>query len=298
MKPRGIDKLFANMVPPSVQFFMDFVAQSLNDRLEQEKVNEKTGKLPDREDMLYYLINAKDAETGAPAYDPVDLCEEANMLTAAGADTTSAVLAALFFYLIHDSNVLGKLTTEIRTTFTSLHDVKSGKLLTSCLYLQASIDEALRMNPHGGSESRRQVLPGGLRIKDDVIPPGTIIGGDVHAIHHNAEVFPNPFRFRPERWIVGNGVTEENVRACEGAVFAFSYGNRGCPGKGLARMELTVTMARLIFQYDFRGMPGGTEGQGDPSMMWGRRDKTQFQTWDFMVSHRNGPMVQFRKRAI
>lgn len=125
------------------------------------------------------------------------------MLTTAGADTTSAMIAAMFFNLIHGSEVREKLTTEIRTTFTSLDDIKSRKQLQSYLYLWASIDEALRMNPHGGSESRREVLPGGIRIKDDLLPPGSIIGGDVYTIHHNAEIFPDPFRFRPERWDPG-----------------------------------------------------------------------------------------------
>lgn len=277
---------------------MDFVEQNLNERLEQWKVNEKFDTKPEREDMLYYLISTKDAETGQPAYNHEELTEEANMLTAAGADTTSAVIAAMFFYLINDQNVLEKLTTEIRTTFNSIDEVKSGKLLSSCSYLQASIDEALRMNPHGGSESRRQVMPGGILMKDDLIPPGTIIGGDVYTIHHNPEIFPDPFRFRPERFIVGNGVTQEEVAARLGAIFAFSYGSRACPGKTLARMELAVTMARLIFQYDFRGVPGSTEGQGSSDMMWGRRQKTQFQVWDYMVAGRNGPMVQFRRRAV
>ncbi|KAF2726588.1 cytochrome P450 [Polyplosphaeria fusca] len=138
------------------------------------------------------------------------------------------------------------------------------------------------MNPYGGSESRRQVLPDGIRIKDDVLPPGSIIGGDVYTIHHNPEIFPDPFRFQPERWIVGNGVTAEDVKAREGAVFTFSYGVRSCPVKGLARMELAVTMARLIFQYDFRSVPGDTEGQGNHEMGWGGgRQKTQFQVWDY-----------------
>jgi cytochrome P450 len=285
------------MMPPSAQFFMDFVAQSLNNRLRQQETNEKDGSLPDREDMLYYLINAKDGETGKPAYTEVELCEEANSLTAAGADTTSAVMAALFFYLVNDADVLAKLTTEIRTTFTSLDAIKSGKMLQSCSYLQACIDEVLRMNPHGAAESRRQVLPGGLRLKEDIIPAGTIIGCDVFAIHHNPEIFPDPFRFRPERWIVGNGVDAESVKVREASIFAFSYGSHGCPGRHLARMELLVTMARLIFQYDFRGMPGDTEGQGNPNMMWGRRQKTQFQTWDYMIALRDGPMIQFRKRG-
>lgn len=286
------------LAPPSVKDYQDFVAQNLDERLKQAESDEKSGQKTHRDDMISYLINVKDEESGKPAYDIIELCEEANMLTAAGADTTSAVIAAMFFYLIHDSLVREKLTAEIRTVFASLEEIKSGKQLQSCLYLWASIDEALRMNPHGGSESRRQVLPGGIRIKDDVLPPGSIVGGDVYTIHHSPEIFPNPFRFRPERWIVGNGVTAEDVKACEGALFAFSYGARSCPGKGLARMELAVTMARLIFQYDFRAAPGDTEGQGHVNMGWGRRQKTQFQVWDYMVAYRNGPEVQFRKRAI
>jgi cytochrome P450 len=277
---------------------MDFVVDNLRERLEQAKVDEKSDVHSGREDMLSYLINARDAETGKPAYNQAELNEEANMLTAAGADTTSAVIAALFFYLVHDADVLQKLHTEIRTTFSSADEIKMGKSLLSCLYLQASIEEALRMNPHGGSESRRQVLPGGLRVNGNLIPPDTIVGGDVYTIHHNPGIFPDPFRFRPERWIVGNGVSAESVKACEEAVFAFSYGNRSCPGKSLARMELAITMARLIYRYDFRGVPGGTEGQGRSDMMWGRRHETQFQVWDFMVAHRNGPMVQFRNRVV
>lgn len=127
-----------------------------------------------------------------------------------------------------------------------------------------------RSYPHGGFESRRQVLPGGLHIKGHLIPQDTIIGGDVYTLHHNPDIFPEPFRFRPERWAKGNDVSAERAKECEGAVFTFSCGNRSSPGKSLARMELAVTMARLIYRYDFRGAPGGTEGQGRSDMMWGR----------------------------
>ncbi|KAF2820122.1 cytochrome P450 [Ophiobolus disseminans] len=297
LKPRGLDNLLIQLAPPSVRLFMDFVVDNLHERLAQAKLEEKNGIQSDRGDMLSYLINAKDADTGTPAYDFIDLNEEANMLTAAGADTTSAVIAALFFYLVHNANVLQTLVSEIRTTFSSVDDIKTGKQLQSCVYLHACIDETLRMNPHGGSESRRQVLPGGLRINDTIIPADTIIGGDVYAIHHNPDIFPSPFVFRPERWIASPNVSTASVKACEGAVFAFSYGARACPGKSLARMELAITMARLVYKYDFRGVPGGTEGMGGSDMMWGRRQRTQFQVWDYMVAHRDGPMVQFRGRV-
>ncbi len=216
---------------------MDFVAEGLSKRLEQEKANKVTGKLSERHNMPHCLINAKDVETGKPTYNFVDLNKEAHMLTPAGSDTTSAVMAALFFYLIHHTAVFDKLKKEVGTKFTSLDEIRPGKGLASCLYLYACIGEALRMNPHGGSESRREVLPGGLRIKDEIIPAGTIIGGAVFAVHHKPEIYPDTFRFRPERWIMGNGVTNDGVTACEGAAFTFDYGVHACPGENLARMQ-------------------------------------------------------------
>ena len=89
--------------------------------------------------MLSYPIKVKDEWSGKLAYEMNQPCEEANMLTATGADTTSAAIAAILFYLIHDPVAREQLTTEIRTTLTSLYDIKSGKQLQCCLYLWASI---------------------------------------------------------------------------------------------------------------------------------------------------------------
>lgn len=309
MKPRGLDKFFSMLIPPAIADYIKFVETNLSERMKQENQTQDSNKVPARKDMFHYLFHAKDTATGEPGYNRVELYEDIDMLTVAGSDTTSAVFSAMFFYLIHNPLILQKLEQEIRTTFNNIDDVKLGPKLSACTYLRAVIDETLRMSPPGSSDMLREVLPGGLKIQgtDEVIPSGTNVGTPIYALHHDPEIFPQPFTFRPERWVVEssedknkNASSREAVQQAESSFFPFLIGTRGCPGKGLARMELSVIFARLLFRYEFRGVSGVPEvrmGEGNPGLMWGRRNRGQFQTRDAMVPLRDGPVLQFRSRV-
>ncbi|KAF2736105.1 hypothetical protein EJ04DRAFT_598455 [Polyplosphaeria fusca] len=169
--------------------------------------------------MFSYLINIRDEETRKPAYDITELCEEANMLTAAGANTTSVVIAAMFFYLIHDSEIREKLTTEICTTFTSVDEHQIWKAAPI-------LSIPVGLNRQSSTHGTRTAAPNRAVkycLVESALKTSSIISGDVYTIHHNPEIFPDPFRFQPERWIVGNGVTAEDVGAREGAVFVSPF---------------------------------------------------------------------------
>lgn len=309
MKPRGLDKVFSMLIPPAIADYIKFVETNLSERMKQENHTQGSNKVPARKDMFHYLFHAKDTATGEPGYNSVELYEDIDMLTVAGSDTTSAVFSAMFFYLIHNPQALQNLEHEIHTTFKNIDDVKLGPKLSACTYLRAVIDESLRMSPPGSSDMLREVLPGGLKVQgtDEVIPTGTNVGTPIYALHHDPEIFPQPFSFRPERWISESsenqnqhGVSHEGVQQAENSFFPFLIGTRGCPGKGLARMELSVIFARLLFRYEFRGvsvLPDARMGEGNPAFMWGRRNRGQFQTKDAMVPLRDGPVLQFRKRV-
>ncbi|TVY84640.1 Cytochrome P450 monooxygenase apf7 [Lachnellula suecica] len=301
MKPKGLDKLMLSQMPSSIKQYLEFVDASVRQRVEEENAHDENGTEPTRKDMLHYLIHARDPETGASGYDFVELREETDLLIVAGFDTTAAVLAALFFYLVQNPHVLEKVQHEVRSAFKHSEEVRSGAQLAACTYLRAAIDETMRMNPPSASDMLREVLPGGLRIAgtNEIIPPGINVGTPLYALHHDAEIFPEPFRFRPERWIADKNNVEsiESVQRAEAALFPFLMGIRGCPGKSLAKMEMLVISSRLLFSYDLRGEPGDVMGAGRRNLIWGRRNKSQFQTKDAMVPLRDGPMVQFRPRA-
>jgi cytochrome P450 len=215
-------------------------------------------------------------------------------------------MAATLFYLVRNVSSLSKATMEVRSRFTDVEAIHQGAELVRCTYLRACIDEAMRLSPSVGGLLPREVLPGGTIIDGVTIPAGTVVGTPHYVIHHNTENYPQPFKYIPERWIVGASwgagtkvdVTEADVGAAQSAFCPFSIGPRGCIGKGLAYVEMMTTLARLLFLYDVRkaeGVHDPGEG-GGPGAQWGRHRQDEFQLVDTFTSLKDGPMIQFRRR--
>lgn len=258
----------------------------------------KIGMDTDRKDFFYYLLNARDPETGKGFSTP-ELWGESNLLIIAGSDTTSTALASAFFYLVHNPSTLEKLSKEITSTFSDLEEIHSSPPLNSCTYLRAVVDEAMRLSPPVGGILPREVLHGGLEVDGMFIPEGVVVGTPHYTIHHNPSYYPDPFTFNPDRWIAGSSpsVTKEAVDLAQSAFCPFSIGPRGCIGKGLAYVELMTSLARAVYLYDMRLAPGFTVGEGNPSLEWGRQRKGEFQLKDSFTSMKDGPYVEFRERV-
>ncbi|RYP41689.1 hypothetical protein DL767_000894 [Monosporascus sp. MG133] len=300
LKPRGLDKLFELMTPPAVQQYYQFVHKSVTERIALQQEQAEKPESEKRQDMFYFLCEARDPDTGLPAYDETDLRAEANLLIIAGSDTTAISLSGIFFYLTGNPNQYQKLVKEIRTTFDTADDIVYGPKLSSCVYLKACIDEGMRLAPSGPSELSREVLPGGATIKGEHFPAGTIVGTSPWVNSRNEEIYGDPNLFRPERWIAdedGAGVTREQVAQIRSNFHPFAAGPGNCVGKNLAMTELMITVARTLHRLDVRRAPGSTVGGGAPELGWGARDRKQYQLIDAYISLRRGPVVQFRKRA-
>ena len=289
------------MGPRSVKNWAKFVESCLAQRIEEDKrIQEKGLTTGIREDMFYHILRAKDPETGHVGYSREELHHESEMLVVAGSDTTSTVFAAMFFYLTRYPIVYGKLVAEIRAAFTDFGQIREGTQLQSCRYLRAFIDEAMRMNPPISGDLIREVMAGGITVDGHYLDEGTSVGVSAYALHHNQEIFTDSAVFRPERWIPDEaaGIDSESVSLSRSGFVPFSIGPRGCVGKNLAYMEMSIVMAKILFLADVRGVDGDDLGGGRPDMIWGRRNKMQFQTKDIFVSAREGPMVQFRTRMV
>jgi cytochrome P450 len=221
-----IDKILFRKIAAMRARYMQFSKAQAAERT-------KMGLDVDRKDFFYYLLKAKDPETGKGFSTP-ELWGESNLLIIAGSDTTSTALAATMFYLVHNPKVLEKLAKEVRAAFEEVEEIRSGPTLSKLHYLRACIDEAMRLSPSVGGVLPRQVLPGGLEIDGEKFPEGTVVGVPTYAIHHNPEYWSQPFEYRPERWISESepNVTAESVSLGQSAFCPFSVGPRGCIGKG------------------------------------------------------------------
>ncbi|PSN70556.1 benzoate 4-monooxygenase cytochrome-like protein P450 [Corynespora cassiicola Philippines] len=303
LKPRGLDWLLARASPPPVLGWQKFVDKCLADRskIEQDLVNNPKPESEVRKDFFYWLFKAVDPETGERGYDLDELFGECELLTIAGSDTTSIVLSAAFFYLARNPEVQGKLSREILSTFSRFEDIHSGEKLQSCKYLTAFLQEAMRMTPPVSAEPSREVLPGGTNIEGHYIPAGYHVSTGLYCLSYNQEVYPQPFKFRPERWIVSDdeetGSPAEEVARAENGFCAFSAGSRGCVGKNLAWLEMRLLIAKSLWTFEVKADPTNKLGGGNRNGKPGRQVEDQYQTYEMFVSNRKGPVLQLKKRA-
>lgn len=197
------------------------------------------------------------------------------------------------------------LAQEIRSTFKTSDEIRGGPQLAGCQYLRACIDETLRMAPPGPgtmwrerSSTDDQSQP--LAIDGHVIPEGTLFGVNIYAIHHNEDYFQDPFTFSPERWLSAH--TPEPQRKRMHSAFApFLLGSRGCGGKAMAYLEVSLVVAEILWYYDFEkaqgplgDLGGGTGSTGEVSGME-RRD--EFQLYDIFTADHEGPNLVFTARS-
>lgn len=250
-----------------------------------------------RKDFFHWLFNAKDPETGH-GYSLPELYAECELLIIAGSDTTAIVISAAFFYLSRHPAIQEKLAREIASTFSSYDEIKAGPKLQNCKYLTAFLHEAMRMAPPVAAEPPRMVREGGTTVDGHYFPEGTLLSTAFWAQHYNADYYPEPLRFRPERWILGEeGNTAESVALAEKAFCAFSTGSRGCVGKNMAWLEMRIVLAKTLWRYEIIKDPKSNLGGGSRDGRPGRRVEDQYQIYEMFVANRKGPMVQLRERA-
>lgn len=256
----------------------------------------KQGNIYEVEDIFASLLEAKDPETGE-GFSLPELVSESSLLILAGYDTLSTAMASTFFYLLHYPASLAKLNTEIRSSFSSMEEICLGSRLSSCHYMRAVIDEAMRLSPSVGGILPREVLPGGLQFDGHAFPAGTIMGTPHYAIHHNEVYYPDPFTFKPSRWLTESDedpTTTDSLEIARSAFCPFSIGPRSCAAKALAYAEMELLLARVVWLFDIRLKEQSTVGEGRLGMGYGRTRRNEFQLYDKFVSQTDGPLIEFR----
>ncbi|KAF6832077.1 branched-chain-amino-acid aminotransferase [Colletotrichum musicola] len=268
----------------------------------EKAADERVSKLSDsKKDFMFWLTGAVDPVTG-DTFTMEELVEEAILLITAGSDTSSTAISSTIYYLLHSPAKLARLQAEVRNIFSNVGQIEFGTELQACTYLRACINEGLRLSPPAGSVLHRQVEPGGVQVGDTFYPEGVNIGVPVFSIHHDKEYFPDPFSFQPERWIVGETladgtlITADFLKHSSAAFMAFSAGTRGCIGKPLAYLQISILFATLMFKYDMRlcetaWINGNYSGKGpDPSK--------EYELVDMFISWKNGPLIEVKPRAL
>ena len=282
---------------------VSFALSQVEERVILEKERQEAKDDIDHKDLMHYLLNNADAKTSI-RLTRAELEADSLSLIGAGADTVATSLSAVLFYLSRYPCTLRDAKAEVRTTFKSLEEIQSGPKMDSCIYLNACIEEALRLSPPVAAPLPREVMKGGIVIDGHHIPGGTVVGVSAYVVQHNKEAFPKPWSFRPERWIIGSdlhangvGLSKADVSRAREAMCPFSLGHRICIGKKLAYTEMRIAIAMLLWTYDLEEVEGaGRKGGGGMDVEEGRERVDEFQLFDCFGADRNGPVLRFRQR--
>lgn len=272
----------------------NFIMKSRAEATERAKERVEAGH-DAKKDFFYYLLNAKDPETGE-GLSMKELWGEANVLMVAGSDTTSTSIVATLFYLVRHTEVMEKLKKEVRSSFTDVEQIVSGPQLNDLTYLKACIDEAMRLSPAVPGSIPREAMEGGAEVDGVFLPAGSECGTPAFSIHRSPDYYREPLSYIPERWIEGETcqtrsarqswvATKAEIEVSRNAFCPFSIGPRGCIGKSMALMEMRITLSRLVFLFDIElADRTGEDADGFLALT------------DHFVSAKTGPNVLIRQR--
>jgi len=180
------------------------------DQLLLEQIRERRDDpgLEDRSDILSMLLSAR-YEDGEPMSD-AELRDELMTLLVAGHETTATSLAWTMERLVRHPGALERLRDEVAAGEDE--------------YMDAVVKETLRLRPVLPVVVRR--LSQDAEVGGRLLPAGVAVAPCIHLVHRRPDVYPEPARFRPERfleqpagtytWIPFGG----GVRRCLGASFA------------------------------------------------------------------------------
>jgi len=194
--------------------------------IEQRRSEIASGGGSDREDILSMLLAARHAD-GSPMSDQ-ELRDELMTALVAGHETSASQLAWAIERLAREPAARARLVEEI----------DAGE---SDEYLSATITEILRLRPVlPNAEPRltkREVQIGGVTY-----PPGVVLMASAYLVHHDAEIYPEPHAFRPERFIGTSPGTYTWI--------PFGGGRRRCLGASFAVQEMKVVLRAALGRYE------------------------------------------------
>lgn len=210
-----------------------------------ERFERRLAQGSSRRDIFTYLLGEEKDEGGQTIkFTRMELIADTGLVVVAGSDTTSSLLSWFWYYNTLNPASYARLREELSQL--KPEQLTDTALLSKLPYLNAALNETLRMQPAVGGGLRRVVPPGGFELDGHYLPERTVVCVPGYAIHHDPRYWGDDCdTYRPERWLDESGRYDKN------AFNPFGFGSRSCPGKGLAFTEARLAVAGLATKFEF-----------------------------------------------
>ena len=184
----------------------------------------------ERDDVLEMLLAARH-EDGSPMSNQ-ELRDELMTLLVAGHETTASELAWAFERLARTPAVLRRLTRAVDSDDDD--------------YITATVQETLRRRPVLPIAAPRYVVEP-VEIGGWTYPAGVSLAVNAYLIHHDATIYPDPYAFKPERFLDEAPGTYTWI--------PFGGGRRRCLGASFAQLEMKAVLRAVLIRTEL--VPAG-----------------------------------------
>lgn len=202
---------------------LEFTLKAFNSRISRSHIDKFSTSSPTNgKDMLSRWLAVSASDPLKMSTEDVVVALSGNVF--AGSDTTAIALRAIIYHLCKTPSCLETLVKELDDNEYRLSETISYKESREYIpYLNAVIKEGLRIHPSVGLLLERHVPKGGAVISGTWIPAGTKVGINAWVLHFDENVFKQPERFWPERWLISD---EKKLAEMEKSFFVFGAGSR------------------------------------------------------------------------
>jgi cytochrome P450 len=187
-----------------------------------------------RNDIMTLLMSARD-EAGETLTD-AELRDELMTLLLAGHETTATALTWALYWIHKIPTVRKQLLRELQ----ALNGFLDPGVLFRLPYLNAVCCETLRIYPVGMLTFAR-VTKSRVELMGFSLEPGTAVVGCIYGAHHRKDVYPDPDKFRPERFL------ERRYSPFE--YLPFGGGIRRCIGMAFAQFEMKLVISGILSNF-------------------------------------------------
>ncbi|KAL4979754.1 putative benzoate 4-monooxygenase cytochrome P450 [Aspergillus desertorum] len=174
--------------------------------------------------------------------------DEAFQLITAGSGTTATVLRNTAYHIAANEPIRQRLHEELASAMPDPSSPPPLMTLEQLPYLSAVVNEGLRLCAPVIHRMTRQFPDKDLKIHGYTLPAGSKVSLTLPLILENADIFPDPYTFRPERWLSEN---QDPGKRLEKYLVTFNRGPRMCLGINLARAELILILAAVFREFTF-----------------------------------------------
>ncbi|GMU01381.1 hypothetical protein KH5H1_55010 [Corallococcus caeni] len=203
-----------------------------------KKIEQKRANPQSQHDLLWLLMQARDEE-GTEMTDH-ELIGQANNLFNGGHETSGNALGWTLFLLSQHPEILANVLEELKSVLRG--GAPGVEHLGQLPLLEGCIKESLRLLPPGTYSMR--VVNEPVELGAYTIPKGTLVILSIYMTHMLPELYPEPRKFKPERW--------HKAPANPYGFMTFSAGARRCIGAEFAMMEMKIVLAILLQRFSMQ----------------------------------------------